>query len=146
MFSEQRPSLLERWTLFVLHRRCHVLAVWLAILAVGVAAAVALPGRLASSYEIPGTGSARADAALASGFGERPDGTFTVVFRVRHSSDPRLQRELRARLVRAAHALPGGRQATFRVGAGAIYGDVATTLGLQQAKPLTGRLRAALVR
>ena len=86
-------------------------------------------GVLANSYEIPGTDSARADAALARGFGERPDGTFTVVFRVRHSSDRRLQRELRARLERAAHVLPGGRLATFQVGGGAIYGEVATTLG-----------------
>jgi uncharacterized membrane protein YdfJ with MMPL/SSD domain len=146
MLCEQRPSLLERWTLFVLRHRALVLALWLGALAVGVAAAVALPGRLASSYEIPGTGSARADAALASGFGERPDGTFTVVFRVRHSSDPRLQRELRARLERAARVLPGGRLATFRVGAGAIYGDIATSDGLQQAKPLTAQLRAALAR
>jgi RND superfamily putative drug exporter len=146
MLSEQRPSLIERWTLLVLRHPWHTLAVWLVALVVGVAAAVALPGRLANTYEIPGTGSARAGAALASGFGERPDGTFTVVFRVRHSSDRKLQRELRARLERAAHVLPGGRLATFRVGAGAIYGDVATTLGLQQAKLLTGRLRAALRR
>ena len=145
MHSEQRP-LLERWTLFVLRHRWQVLAVWLAALAVGVAAAVALPGHLANSYEIPGTDSARADAALARGFGERPDGTFTVVFRVRDSSDRRLQRELRDRLERAARVVPGGRLATFRVGGGAIYGEVATTLGLQQAKPLTERLRAALGR
>jgi len=143
--DEQRP-LLERWTLFVLRYRWEALAVWFVALAVGIAAAVALPGRLANSYEIPGTDSARADAALASGFGERPDGTFSVVFRVRHSSDPRLQHELRARLERAAHVLPGGRVAAFQVGGGAIYGEVASTLGLQQAKPLTDLLRAALRR
>jgi RND superfamily putative drug exporter len=145
MFDEQRP-LLEGWTLFVLRHRWHVVAVWLVALAAGVSAAVALPGRLANSYEIPGTDSARASAALARGFGERPDGTFSVVFRVRHSSDRRLQRELRARLEHAARVLPGGRLATFEVGGGAIYGEIATTLGLQNAKPLTERLRAAFAR
>jgi RND superfamily putative drug exporter len=145
MPSEQRP-LLEPWTLFVLRHRRNVLALWLLALVVGVAAAVALPGRLANSYEIPGTDSARADAALASGFGERPDGTFTVVFRVRHSSDRRLQRALRARLERAVGVVPGGRLGTFEVGAGAIYGELATTLDLQHAKPLTDRLRSALAR
>ena len=145
MYSEQRPSL-ERWTLFVLRHRLLVATFWIAALAVGVAAAFALPGRLANSYEIPGTGSARADAALARGFAERPDGTFTVVFRVRHSSDRRLQRDLHARLERAARVLPGGRVATFQVGAGAIYGEVATTLALQPAKSLTERLRGALAR
>ncbi len=140
------PDLSERWTRFILRHRWQLLAVWLAALAVGVAAAVALPGHLANSYEIPGTDSARADASLARGFGERPDGTFTVVFHIRHSSGRRLQRELRDRLERAADVLPGGRLATYQVGAGVIYGEVATTLGLQQAKPLTERLRAELGR
>ena len=135
---------LERSTRFVLRHRREVLALWVAILALGVAAAVALPRHLVNSLDVPGTSSARAAAALAHGFGERSDGTFTVVFRVHHSSDPRVQRALRRRLERAAALLPGGRLVTFRVGAGVVYGDLETALGLEQAKSLTERLRSAL--
>ena len=78
------------------HRRV-VLAAWAAVLVAGVAAAVALPGRLATSFAVPGTGSQRAQTLLERHFGERPDGTFTVVFRVAHPSDGALQRRLRAR-------------------------------------------------
>ena len=135
---------LERSTRFVLRHRREVLVSWLTVLVLGVAAGVALPRHLVSSLDVPGTGSARAATALAHGFGERPDGTFTVVFRVRHSSDSRLQHELRARLERVARLLPGGRVVTFRVGAGVVYGDLETALALDHAKRLTERVRGAL--
>jgi RND superfamily putative drug exporter len=134
----------ERWTLFVLRRRWFALALWLAALAVGVSASVALPSHLASSFDVPQTDSDRAAAALARGFGERPEGTFTVVFRVRHSSDQRLQDDLRARLEHAAGVLPGGRLGLFRAGAGVVYGELQTTLGLQEAKAFTPALRRTL--
>jgi RND superfamily putative drug exporter len=55
-----------------------------------------------------------------------------------------VQARLRARLVRAAHVLPGGHLATFRAGLGVVYGDVATSLGLQRAKAYTETLRRAV--
>ena len=125
------------------HRR-QVVAVWLTFLVLGGAAAVALPRHLVNSFDIPGTDSARATAALVRGFGERPDSTFTIVFRVRHSSDLQLQRELRTRLESAADLLPGGRLGTFRVGPGIVYGELQTAVGLQQAQRFTEPLRRAL--
>ena len=38
--------------------------------------------------------------------------------------------------MRAAHVLPGGRLATFRAGGGVVYGDLETSLGLQQREGL----------
>ena len=140
MLGEQRPSL-ERWTLFVLRHRRAVAAAWGVAVALGVAAAIAVPRHLVNSFDVSGTDSARATAALARGFGDRPDGTFTVVFRVHNPFDQRLQRELRNRLERGARTLPGGRLETFRAGSGVIYGDLGTALTLQQAKPLTEPLR-----
>jgi RND superfamily putative drug exporter len=125
------------------HRRL-VLGCWLAAFAAGVVVSLSLPSHLSSSFAVPGSDSQRAEQALAREFGERPAGTFTVVFRVHNASDRQLQARLRGRLERAATVLPGGRVGTFRVGAGAVYGDVATTLGLQQAKRYTGDLRRAL--
>ncbi len=135
---------LERWTRFVLRFRVAVLALWLSIFALGIALAFRLPAQLVNSFAVPGTPSARAESALAAGFGERPEGTFTVVFRVHRSTDATVQRRLRARLVRAAHVLPGGRLATFRAGGGVIYGDIETSLRLQQAKTYTSTLRRAI--
>ncbi len=133
-----------RWTLLVVRCRWLVLAGWLAVLAGGVYLSLALPAHLVNSVALPGTEAERAEAVLAHDFGQRPEGTFTVVFRVRHSSDQRLQGRLRIRLERAARVLPGGRVGTFRAGGGAVYGELETSLSLQRAKAYTGRLRRAL--
>ncbi len=82
------------WTRLVLRFRRLVLAVWLVALVGGVLASLVLPGRLANSLAVPGSEAERAEAILARDFGERPDGTFTVVFRVRHATDHGLQTRL----------------------------------------------------
>ena len=66
-------------------RRCGpsagaVLGCWLAAFAAGVVVSLSLPSHLSSSFAVPGSESQRAEQALARGFGERPAGTFTVVF------------------------------------------------------------------
>ena len=135
---------LERWTRFVLRHRAPVLALWLAVVVGGIFLSLQLPAQLVNSFSVPGTASARAETALAAGFGERPEGTFTVVFRVAELERPALQRRLRGRIERAARVLPGGHLATFRSGGGVIYGDVETSLGLQRAKAYTDELRRAV--
>lgn len=141
--SPPRPPL-ERWTLFVLRHRWAVLACWLTVLGVGVWTSLLLPRQLANSFAVPQTDSARAASVLARDFGERPEATFTVVFRVRDSSDRELQRRLRIRLGRAAQVIPGGRVGSLRVGPGVVYGELESTLGLQQAKRYTESLRHEL--
>jgi len=139
------PSLpLARWTRLVVRFRRPVIACWLAVLAAGASLTLLLPGHLATSIAVPGTESQRAESALARGFGERTEGTFTVAFRVRHSSDRGVQSRLRDRIVRASHVLPGGRLGTFRAGGGVVYGELQTTLSLQRAKAYTSTLRHAL--
>ena len=140
--SSARP--LERWTRFVLRRRRTVLAVWVAVLGLGALATQVLPGRLVNSFAVPGTDSARATAALARGFGERPEGTFTVVFRVDHASGRLVQARLREKLAHAARVLPHGRVGPLRVSGGVAYGQLETTLSLQRAKAYTEGLRSAL--
>ena len=138
-----RP-VLERWTLAVLRYRLVVVAAWLAVLGVGAWSATRLPDKLTSSFAVPGTDSERARTILAQSFGERPDGTFTVVFRVDHLSEPALRASLGRRLVLAAHAIPSGHAGALRAGAGVLYGDVATPRDLQHAKAYTDGLRRAL--
>ncbi len=142
--AARSSSLLERWTLIVLRFRWLVLGAWLVVLAGGIYASLLLPAQLANSFAVPGAESERAEAALAREFGERPEGTFTVVFDVRHSSDKRLQNRLRNRLEQAAHVLPGGHLGTFRSGGGVIYGELESSLSLQRAKAYTEPLRRAV--
>ncbi len=136
--------MLERWIRFVLRHRVAVAGVWLALLGLGIWAGISLPDRLRTSLAVPGTQSERAQDLLARHFGERPDGTFTVVFRVRSPEDPALQRRLARRLEQAADAVPSGHATELRRGAGILYGDIATPLRLEQAKRFTDDLRHAL--
>ena len=136
--------MLERWTRGVLRFRVAVLAVWLVVLVVGVWSTSRLPGLLSNSFEVPGTDSDRARTILARHFGDRPDGAFTVVFRVAHPSDATLRARLRARLERAAHVVPTGHLDVFGTGGGVVFGQVDTTLDLQHAKRHTKALRDAL--
>jgi RND superfamily putative drug exporter len=139
------PRVPEPWTRAVLRHRRAVLAAWAAIVVAGVAAAIGLPARLATSFAVPGTESQRAQALLERHFGERPDGTFTVVFRVRHPSDRALQQRLQHELEVVARAVPTGHvDGRLLSGGGILYGTVATTLDLQHAKRWTEPLRQAL--
>ena len=136
----------ERWTRFVIRFRLAVLVVWLGVLVLGVWASTQLPGLLSTSFAVPGSGSERAATVLARSFGERPDGAFTVVFRVPHPSDRALQARLRGRLSDAARAVPGSRPGQLRQGAGVLYATLSTGLDLQHAKHFTTPLRRALRR
>jgi RND superfamily putative drug exporter len=135
----------ERWTRAVLRHQLLVVACWIAVLAVGVVASTRLPGLLSNSFGVPGTQSEQARAVLERSFGERPDGTFTVVFRVARPSDRATQRALERRLQRAAATIPGAVVRPLRTGPGIVYADIATTLPIQEAKHRTAGVRRALV-
>jgi putative drug exporter of the RND superfamily len=126
----------ERWTLLVVRHRRLVVACWLGVLAAGVAALVLLPARLENSFAVPGTDSQRAQDTLARAFGERPEGTFTVVFHA--------HRVTRAQIVRAARVLPHAHVRRLFTSGGVSYAEIATTLPLQTAKGYTERIRRAL--
>ena len=136
--------MLERWTRAVLRFRFLVVASWLAVLGVGVLASLQLPGLLSNSFAVPDTGSERARSILEERFGERPDGTFTVVFPVARPTDKSVRDELQQRLGVAARSVPGGHARPLRSGVRVLYGDIATTLPLNEAKRHTDELRHAL--
>jgi len=91
-----------RWTRLVLRFRRPIVAAWLVVLIAGALASPRLTPLLSNSFGVPGTESERASALLTRNFGERPDGTFTVVFRVRHPDGRRTQDRLRRRVAAAA--------------------------------------------
>jgi len=127
-----------RWTRAVLRLRVPILACWLALLVGGPIAAARLSPLLATSFSVPGTESDHAQAILARAFDERPDGTFTVVFRARRSA------ALRRRLAAAARVVPTGRASELRHSGGVVWAEIRTALDVQRAKRYTPALRHAL--
>src|SRR5215213_9802243 len=100
---------MERWTRWVIRHRWPVVAVWLVVLAGGGYSSLKLPALLSNTFTMPGTDSERARTILAENYGDRSDGSFTVVFRVRDSSDARLRERLQQRLAAGAAAVPTGK-------------------------------------
>jgi RND superfamily putative drug exporter len=134
----------ERWTRTVLRFRFAFLALWLGLLILGLWSSTRLSPLLSNSFAVPGTDSARAQTILQRHFHERPDGVFTVVFRVRDTGASRPRAQARRRLILAARTVPTGRAGLLRSGSGVLYGDVATTLDLRHAKRHTEAVRASL--
>jgi RND superfamily putative drug exporter len=127
----------------VIRWRILVIACWLTLVVVGVLSAGRLPGLLSTSLAVPGTSSQQADAILTQHFGENINGTFTVVFR--HAKESaRSLRIMDERLATAARAVPTARTMALRPVAGILYGDIGTSLDLQEAASYTGVLRRSL--
>src|SRR5215218_7668627 len=126
---------MERLTMLMIRYRWAVLAVWLVVLLGGGYASTKLSGLLANTFTVPGTDSERVRTVLSRDFGDRSDGSFTVVFQVPNANDSGLRSRLQARVDQAAHVVPTGRAQELRVGGRhLLYGDVTSTLKLSDAK------------
>src|SRR5690242_11109701 len=114
------------WTTVVLRYRWAVLALWLAVVVVGVLANSRLTPLLSNTFTVPGTDSERVRTLLQQHYGDRSDGSYTVVFRIAgDSGDLALQARLQARIARAARVVPSGRATELRVGSRhVLYEDV----------------------
>ncbi len=134
----------ERWTRGVLRLRVPILSCWLAVVVVGVLAAIHLTPLLSNTFSVPGTASDRAGLILTDAFGEQPDGVFTVVFRVGRPFDRVARTQLERRLVAAASTVPTAHATALLPGGGVLYGAIDTTLDLAHAQRYTTTLRRAL--
>jgi putative drug exporter of the RND superfamily len=133
------------WTRLVLRFRRSVVAFWLVVAIAGFVAYEHLAPILTNQFTVPGTDSDRVRVLLEQHFGERPDGSFQVVFRVRDSRDPALAAQLERAVVRAATSVPTGK-ATPLITASrhVVYADVLTRLDFSAAKRYTPRLLRAV--
>jgi len=135
---------LERWIRRVLRRRLLVLAAWLAVAVAGIVAGAHLSPLLSNSLAVPGSESDDARKLLEAHYGERPDGTFTVVVPTPAPGSGEAHTAVRGLLGRAAHALPGGAASDVHRAGGLLYGDIVTRLALEDAKAFTPAVRRAL--
>ena len=140
------------WTRFVLRHRRLVVAFWAVVFLAGGFASSRISAILSNSFSVPGTASERVLDDLQTHFGERSDGSFTLVFELgRGRPSAGLRQSLAAAVGRATLVLPGGRPNGFNVartpgGNTVVYGDVVSTLSLAEAANDTDRVIAALGR
>jgi putative drug exporter of the RND superfamily len=130
---------MERWTRFVLRHRRTVVVAWVVVLLLGGLATVKIAPLLSNTFSVPGTDSERARHIVERHFGQRPDGTFTLVFRVQRVTPQALAKAQRA-LVAAAADVKTGRPGTAAAAGNVIFGDVTSELNVAQAKKPTDRL------
>ena len=134
---------MERWTRWILRHRWPVLALWLVVLVGGGYSSSKLPALLSNTFTMPGTDSERARTILEQHYGDRSDGSFTVVFRVNR---PDLgKKSLQRELARAARQVPTGQaRPLIQAGDHILYGDIVSTLDLADAKGYTDDILRAL--
>jgi RND superfamily putative drug exporter len=123
-----------RWTRAVLRFRWPIVAFWVAVILVGGFAASKLSPLLSNTFTVPGTDSERARTILQQHFGDRSDGEFLVVYKIRNAHPGvrlRLERAIRA----GAAAVPAGRATALRdAKGGVVYGSILSSLDLAEAK------------
>lgn len=138
---------MTRWTRLVIRFRWPIIAAWLAVLVLGLGANTQLHKYLSNSFTVPNTDSEHVRTTLEQHFGDRSDGSLTVVFKVKDASAPGLQADLAKRVRQAARTVPSGKAAELRVASSTVlYQDVTTSLELAQAKSWTYRLKDAIGR
>jgi RND superfamily putative drug exporter len=133
------------WTRLVLRFRWPILACWLVVLLAGGYATAKLTPLLSNTFTVPGTDSERARSILQQHFGDRSDGEFLIVYKIRNGTAGvrlRIERSLQE----AAKAVPTGKPTGLRdEPGGVVYGSILTTLNLAKAKGYTDKIRRHLV-
>jgi uncharacterized membrane protein YdfJ with MMPL/SSD domain len=136
---------MERWTRAVIRRRFAVLVLWAIVLVAGGYGFTKLSALQSNTFTVPGTDSERVRTVLSERFGDRSDGSFTVVFDGAAVRDPAVRARLQARVERAARIVPSARATELRLGSPTVfYGDVVSQLNLAKAKGYTDDLLRAL--
>jgi uncharacterized membrane protein YdfJ with MMPL/SSD domain len=135
---------MARWTRLVLRFRWPVLAFWLVVLLAGGFATSKLTPLLSNTFTVPGTDSERARTILQDHFGDRSDGEFLIIYKVRNGTAG-LRLKLERSIRRAATAVPTGKATGLRdAPGGVVYGSILTTLNLAKAKGYTDDIRHRL--
>jgi uncharacterized membrane protein YdfJ with MMPL/SSD domain len=126
-----------RWTRFVLRFRWPILGIWLVVLLAGGYATTKLTPLLSNTFTVPGTDSERARTILQHHFGDRSDGEFLIIYKIRNGTAG-VRLKLERSIQRAATAVPGGKATALRdAKGGVVYGSVLSSLNLAKAKGYT---------
>src|ERR671922_2179267 len=113
---------MARWARTMIRYRWAVLAVWIvAVLAAG-AASSGLSDLLTNRFVLPGAESDKARNILQDHFGQKPEGSFSLVVKSATGGAESVLPEVRRAASKAAEALPTGKVASVNP----VSGDVVT--------------------
>ena len=122
----------------MLRFRWPIVAFWLAVLLVGGFAASRLSPLLSNTFTVPGTDSERARTILQDHFGDRSDGEFLVIYKIRDGNAAAVLPSLERSLRNGAVGVPNARPTALRVANGrVVYGSILSSLNLADAKGYT---------
>jgi putative drug exporter of the RND superfamily len=137
---------MEQLTRTVLRFRRPILIGWILVFLVSVVLSHRLSSLLTNRFTLPGTDTARAENILQKHFGQRTDGSFTLVVQTAApGAAPRLLPEVRRAAGRAAAALPTGQVASVAVLSPSLASaTIASNLEPADAKGYTDDIRRAV--
>src|SRR6266702_680013 len=123
------------WTRFVLRHRALVLGFWIVVFLAGGFGSTKLAPLLSNTFAVPGTDSERVRTALEQHFGDRPDGSFTVVFQLSGARTPTEIARLQRAVDRGAKSVPTAKPTKLlTAGTNVVFGDIVSTWNVAQAK------------
>src|ERR1700737_304916 len=102
---------MARWARTIIRFRWAVLAVWLVAVIAGGTASSGLSSLLTNQFILPGSDSKKASDILQKHFGQRPEGSFSLVVKGAPGSAGSLAPQVRSAAMRAAQQLPTGKVA-----------------------------------
>jgi putative drug exporter of the RND superfamily len=134
---------MRRSTEFVVRHRRIVLATWIVLGVLGIAAAANLGPLLSNRFSVPGADSERGLNLLRAKFHQRSDGSFTLVAQSKGGTLDRVAVEAAAQ--RGASALPQGQAGPVLTAApGVDYVEIQTSLENAKASDHTPAVRTAV--
>src|SRR5438552_12393853 len=135
---------MERWARTMIRYRWGVLAFWIVAVIAAGAVSSGLSDLLTNRFVLPGAESEKAATILKDHFGQKPEGTFSLVARGGPNSAQSLLPKVRAAAERAAHALPTGHLAEVHgVSSDVVSASIVSQLQPADSKGHTGAMRKA---
>jgi RND superfamily putative drug exporter len=135
----------EGWTRRMIRYRWAVVAVWSVVFVASFIAMSGLAGLLTNRFTLPGTDTARAEKILHDHFGQRSDGSFTIVVKGAPGSAQTLVPQVQRAAERASNVLPTSEVAGVQpVSDSVVSARIVSTLQPADAKGYTDDMRAAV--
>jgi uncharacterized membrane protein YdfJ with MMPL/SSD domain len=132
------------WARTMIRLRWAVLGAWIVLLVTAGAASSGLSDLLTNRFVLPGAESEEAGKILEQNFGQKPEGSFSVVVQGKPGSAQTLIAPTRAAAIRAAKELPTGKLVEVRpVSGDVVSASIASELQPADAKGHTDAMREA---
>jgi putative drug exporter of the RND superfamily len=135
---------MARWARTMIRFRWAVLAVWIVAFVAAGTASSGLSDLLTNRFVLPGAESDKARNVLGDHFGQKPEGSFSIVVKTEKGGAAAVVPQVQAAAVRAAKALPTGKVASVTAVSGdVVNASIVSSLDPADAKGHTDDMREA---